>query len=142
MSTVFTRAPIAVTHEGGLKFAAQVRSHRIIVDQPERAGGEDAGPTPLELLAASLGSCVALYVQQFCHTRSLPYDGMRVEVDSIGASSPGRIGELVVQVHLAADLSPHMRSLLERAAKSCPAHHTLELGAKVTVQVSAAARVA
>lgn len=142
MSTVLARAPIVVTHESGLRFAAQVRSHRIIVDQPERAGGEDAGPTPLELLAASLGSCVALYVQQFCHSRALSYEGMRVEVDSYGAGSPGRIGELAVRVHVPAQLSPHMAMLLERAATSCPAHHTLTLGAKVTLQVETAAAAA
>lgn len=142
MSTVTTRAPIVVTHEGGAKFVAQVRSHRIIVDQPERAGGEDAGPTPLELLAASLGSCMALYVQQFCHSRALSYEGMRVEVESSGASNPGRIAELAVRVHVPAELSPHMATLLARAAKSCPAHHTLELGARMTVQIEAAAAVA
>jgi putative redox protein len=136
------RAPVVVTHESGLKFVAQVRSHRIIVDQPERAGGEDAGPTPLELMAFSLGSCVALYVQQFCHSRGLTYDGMRVEVDSIGATAPNRLGELVVRVHLPIELSPHLRTMIERAATSCPAHHTLELGAKVTVHIEAAAAVA
>jgi len=142
MSTVVDRAPIVITHEGGMKFAAQVRSHRIIVDQPERAGGEDAGPTPLELLAASLGSCMALYVQQFCHSRGLSHAGMRVEVTSHGASSPGRIGELAVRVYVPAELSPHMVTLLARAATSCPAHHTLELGARVTVQIEAAAAAA
>ena len=142
MSTDVTRTPIVVTHEGGLRFAAQVRSHRIIIDQPEHAGGEDAGPAPLELLAASLGSCVAFYVRQFCHSRALSYDGMRVEVDSYGASNPGRIGELAVRVQLPVELSPHMATLLERAAASCPAHHTLALGAKVTFRVEAAAAAA
>ena len=142
MATDLKRAPIVVTHEGGVKFAAQVRSHRIIVDQPVRSGGEDAGPTPLELLAASLGSCMALYVQQFCHTRALSYAGMRVEVDSCGASSPARIGELAVRIYVPGELSPHTLTLLERAASSCPAHHTLELGARVTLQIQAAAKVA
>ena len=142
MSSSSPRAPIVVTHEDGLRFAAQVRSHRVIVDQPERAGGEDAGPTPLELLAVSLGSCVALYVRQFCHSRGLPYEGMRVEVDSIGATGPHRIGELVVRVQLPIELPPHLHMLLERAATSCPAHHTLALGAKVSVAIEAAAPVA
>ena len=106
MSSSSPRAPIVVTHEDGLRFAAQVRSHRVIVDQPERAGGEDAGPTPLELLGVSLGTCVALYVRQFCHTRGLSYEGMRVEVDSLGAAGPHRIGELVVRVHLRAATAP------------------------------------
>ena len=78
---------ISVTHAGGVKFAAQIRQHTLMVDQPARGGGEDSAPMPLELLGASLGTCVALYVQQFCQTRSLPYAGMRVEVDPVRGQS-------------------------------------------------------
>jgi len=63
------RPPMVITHEGGVKFAAQIRGHKLIVDQPVGGGGEDSAPMPLELLGAGLGTCVALYVQQFCHAR-------------------------------------------------------------------------
>lgn len=129
------RAPIVITHEGALKFGAQIRSHSIVVDQPLAAGGEDAGPMPIELLGASLGTCIALYVQQFCESRGLPYEGMRVELEQHGAANPGRIGEFVVRVRLPAELPAHQAALLERVARSCPAHHTLEQGAKVTVEI-------
>ena len=71
--------PIVVTHESGSRFAAQIRSHRVVVDQPEHGGGTDAGPMPLELIGAALGTCIALYVQRFLHVRNLVYQGMRVE---------------------------------------------------------------
>jgi putative redox protein len=130
-----SRTPIVITHEGGMKFAAQVRSHRIVLDQTVRAGGGDAGPMPIELLGASLGSCVALYVQQFCQSRDLPFEGMRVEVEQYGAGNPNRIGEFVLRIVLPSELSEHQEEMLERAASSCPAHHTLTQGAKVTVHV-------
>lgn len=135
------RSPIVVTHEGGLKFAAQVRSHKIVVDQPLRAGGEDTGPMPIELLGTSLGTCVALYVQQFCATRRLNSDGLRVEVESYGASNPGRIGEFVVRVVLPNGVPEQYTEMLERVAKSCPAHHTLELGAKMSFSIEVGATV-
>ena len=138
MSTHNVRQPIVVTHEGGVQFAAQIRSHRIIVDQPVRGGGADAGPAPLELLGASLGTCVALYVQQFCHTRGLPYDGLRVEVEQYGAANPGRIGQFVVRVLLGHDLPEQYAAMLERVARSCPAHNTLAHGAEVTVLIESA----
>ena len=131
--------PIVVTHEGGVKFAAQVRSHRVLVDQPTYGGGDDSAPAPIELLGASLGTCVALYVQQFCHTRGLPYDGMRVEVEQRGASGPSRIGRFVVRVVLPTELPPQYASMLERVARSCPAHNTLALGAAVDVTITAPA---
>ena len=73
-------SPIVVTHEKGLSFAAQIREHRLMTDQSARAGGEDSAPSPTELISAALGSCIALYVHQFCVSRGLPHDGMRVEV--------------------------------------------------------------
>jgi putative redox protein len=135
MATQTQRAPIVVTHDGGVRFAAQIRSHRVVVDQPLRGGGEDSGPSPIELLGAALGTCVALYVQQFCHARDLPYDGLRVEVEQHGAANPGRIGRFVVRVMLSTELPEHYAAMLERVAQSCPAHNTLVHGAEVTVLV-------
>jgi uncharacterized OsmC-like protein len=124
---------MVITHEGGVRFAAQIRQHRLMVDQPVAGGGEDTAPMPLELLGASLGTCVALYVQQFCHARGLPYEGMRVEVDPRGAQ--GRIGQFDVRVVLPAALPPQYAELLERVARSCPAHNTLTHGAEVAVHI-------
>jgi putative redox protein len=128
-------APIVVTHDGGVRFAAQIRSHRITVDQTVRGGGTDSAPAPIELLGAALGTCVAFYVQQFCHARGLSYDGLRVEVDQHGAQNPARIGRFVVRVILGAEIQEHYAAMLERVARSCPAHNTLTQGAEVTVLV-------
>ena len=130
-----TRPPIVVTHERGLRFAAQIRHHRLITDQSERAGGEDAAPSPTELVSAALGSCIALYVYQFCTSRGLQHEGMRIEVRPINATGPNRIAELHVAVHLAQELSPHVREMLERVVRSCPVHNTLAHVAEVSVAI-------
>lgn len=132
------KTTMVITYEGGLRFAAAVRSHRIIVDQPARGGGEDAGPMPLEMLGVSLGTCVALYVQQFCAARAIPTEGMRVEVDQRGAQLPNRIGGFMVRVMLPGEIPPQYAGMLERVARSCPAHNTLAHGAAVDVRVAAA----
>lgn len=129
------RPPIVVTHEGGVRFAAQVRSHVVHVDQPVRAGGADTAPMPLELLGVSLGTCIAYYVQQFLLARNLPSEGMRVEVEQHGAKNPYRVGEFAVRVELASPLSPAYREAMDRVVKSCPAHHTLELPTPVRVEI-------
>ncbi|MFW6205800.1 MAG: OsmC family protein [Gemmatimonadota bacterium] len=128
------QTPMVVTHEGGLKFATQIRGHRLIVDQPAGVG-EDTGPMPLELLGASIGSCVALYVQQFCETRGLPYEGMRVEVEQMGARNPSRVGAFDVRVVLQEEIPEEYTALLERVARSCPAHNTLVTGSEVAVRI-------
>ena len=133
--------PMVVTHEGGLKFATQIRGHTLIVDQPEKAGN-DEGPMPLELLGASVGTCVALYVQQFCATRGLPYEGMRVEVEQLGARNPSRIGRFDVRVVLQDEIPEEYAPMLERVAKSCPAHNTLVTGSEVAVRIDQASLAA
>lgn len=137
-----THQPIVVTHEGGTRFAAQVRSHRVVVDQPTRAGGDDRGPMPLELLGTALGTCVAFYVQQFLQARGLPCDGLRVEVEQHKAANPSRIGVFVVRVVPPAGLPDAHAELLERVARSCPVHGTLAHVAQVLVTIDAPAAAA
>jgi putative redox protein len=139
MAEYLTRSPIVVTHERGLSFAAQIREHRVITDQSMRVGGEDSAPSPMELVSAALGSCVALYVHQFCASRGLRHDGMRVEVTPRHFTNPHRIGELSVAVFLPGALSPHTVEMLERVVRSCPVHNTLAHGAAVSVSIEVGA---
>lgn len=127
-------APIVVTHRDGLRFSAQIRSHELIVDQSEKGGGRDAGPSPIELLGASLGSCVALYVHKFLLTRGLPTESLRVEVVQHSAQNPNRIASFEVRVHLD-DIAAVYRPMLEAVARVCPAHNTLAHGAEVRVAI-------
>ena len=139
MSDSHTGTPITVTHAGGLRFAADIRSHRVITDQSARAGGDDSAPSPIELLSAALASCVALYVHQFCVSRGLPHEGMRIEVLPHHLSNPSRIGAFDVTVRLPEALPPHAMEMLERVVRSCPAHNTLAHGAAIAVSIEARA---
>ena len=85
-----------VTHLGGRRFASQIRTHTVVTDQSVRAGGEDSAPSPLELVSAALGSCIAVYVHQFCESRGLP--------QSIRDEHPDAIHTIPI-------MSPHVRSL-------------------------------
>jgi len=129
--------PIVVTHERGRRFTSQIRTHRIVTDQSVRAGGDDSAPTPLELLCAALGSCIAVYVQQFCESRGLQHRGLRVEVTPRNAANPNRIAELSVRVCLADELPPHEMEMLERVVRSCPVHNTLAHGVAIAVSIDA-----
>ena len=48
--------PVHVRSLGTLRHEVRVGPHRLVADEPAAAGGEDAGPTPVELLLAALGS--------------------------------------------------------------------------------------
>lgn len=129
------RKPMVITYEGGLRFAVEIGKHWLVVDQPEKSGGKDAGPSPIQLLGASLGSCVALYVRQFCETRGLPYEGMRVEVTQVGAQHPNRIDEFDVRVIMPQELPEPYPEKLDAAIRSCPAYNTLVRGAQIQIGI-------
>lgn len=125
--------PTVVTHLSGVKFAIRIRSHEILVDQTLNGGGTDSAPTPLELLGASLGSCIAYYIHHFFHTRGLPADDIVVAVSHRSTTNPTRIESFDVKVTLPADVPPQYMPLLQRVIDACPAHNTLSMGANIGV---------
>ena len=128
--------PTVVTHVDGVRFAIQVRSHEILVDQTLRGGGTDSAPTPIELLGAALGSCIAYYVRQYLKTRDMPTEGLRVEVVQKKGSNPSRVEEFLTRVILPAGVDDSFIPLIQRVIETCPAHNTLKMGAAVDVSIA------
>ena len=127
--------PVTVTWDGGVKFTADIRGHKITVDQPAQGGGEDAGPMPLELMPTALGTCVALFVKQFLATRGLDATGLRVQVFSAADSNPHRIGRFEVTVSIPGGVPAQYREAMVRVAESCTVHHTLTHHPDISVEV-------
>ena len=59
----------------------KVRKHRLTADEPEDSGGDDMGPSPQELLAASLASCTAITIEMYANRKKWNIDGLEVDVD-------------------------------------------------------------
>ena len=127
--------PTVVTHVDGVRFAIQVRSHEILVDQTLRGGGTDSAPIPIELLGAALGSCIAYYVRQYLKTRDMPTEGLRVEVVQKKGSNPSRVEEFLTNVILPAGIEDSYIPVIQRVIETCPAHNTLRMGAAVDVSI-------
>ena len=64
----------------------KVRDHRLVADEPEDRGGSDAGPSPQELLAASLASCTAITMEMYAKRKG--WDVGRIEVAAAGENMP------------------------------------------------------
>ena len=129
---------VKVSWDGGVRFTADIRGHKVRVDQPVRGGGEDSAPGPLELLPASLGTCVAYFVQRFLATRGLDTTGLEVEVGAMGAPDPHRIGRFEVRVVLPGGVPERFREQVARVAETCTVHHTLTHRPEIVVEVTEA----
>ena len=127
--------PVTVTWDGGVRFTADIRGHKIVVDQPPQGGGQDEGPMPLELMPAALGTCIALFVQQFLATRGLDASGLSVQVNTAGAANPHRIGRFEVTVAIPKGVPEQYREAVVRVAESCTVHHTLVHKPEIAVEV-------
>ena len=88
-------------------------------------GGHDDGPSPQELLAASLASCTAITMQMYARRKGWNVDDLEVEVDYEPAQrgSPTRF---TMEVRLPKELPEEQRERLMQIAAKCPVHRTLE----------------
>ena len=57
------------------------RAHSVVVDLPKNQGGEDLGPTALELALMSLAGCIGTIFAIVAGKRKLSYEGFRVELE-------------------------------------------------------------
>jgi len=109
----------------GFTHELKVRDHKLISDEPKEDGGDDAGPSPQELLAASLASCTAITMEMYAQRKGWNTDGMEIDVDYTPADrgSPTRF-QLVMR--MPAHLSEEQVEKLRVIAAKCPIHRTLE----------------
>jgi uncharacterized OsmC-like protein len=126
---------------GNVGSRARLDEHELIFDQPHSvAGGEDRGPSPLDVLAASVAACAHYFAAAYLHGRGLPVDQLTVEVTTEKQRVPmPRIGRLTMQVKLPAGLSDRQIAGIERAIKSCPAYGTLLHPPDVEIGIGSAA---
>ena len=117
----------------------RVGGHELVFDQPASVpGGEDRGPSPLDVMVVSVAACAHYYAAAYLHGRGLPTDGIdRRGGGDEGALPVSRIGSLTMKVRVPPGLDERQIAGIERAIKSCPAYGTLLHPPAVDVSVDA-----
>ncbi|MEF8799404.1 MAG: OsmC family protein, partial [Candidatus Bipolaricaulota bacterium] len=70
--------------ESGMKVETYIRDFEFVTDEPEEMNGTNQGPTPVEYLLASLGSCICIMTRMMA-------DKMELEIDSVSTEVEGDI---------------------------------------------------
>jgi putative redox protein len=116
----------------GLAHEVEVEGgHEIVVDEPIEAGGANSGPSPTQLLAASLAGCTAITLELYAERKGWDLSGLKVEVDSASEHLAPSAFEVILR--LPASFGDEQRRRLLAIAAKCPVHKVLATEATIAV---------
>lgn len=116
---------IARRSGGKLRQEIEIRGHKVVTDEPETVGGDDSGPSPQELLAASLASCTAITMEMYANRKGWDVGDIVVDVGYEPAQR-GSLTRFEMTVRLPKELPEDQRERLMQIAAKCPVHRTLD----------------
>lgn len=128
-------AVITATGASGFRTEIRMGPWGLIADEPAALGGGDEGPTPYDLLTASLGACTSMTLRMYADRKGLPLEGVRVRLRhaKIHArdceeceTTTGRVDRIERSIELIGDeLTDAQRQRMLEIADKCPVHKTL-----------------
>lgn len=125
---------VIVSSESGLAAEIMSRSHRWGADEPPPLG-TDTGPSPYELLLASLGACTSMTMRLYAQRKG--FDLQRVTVhlqhyrihaeDCLECETKqGFLDRIDTKIELSGKLGEDEKHRLLDIAEKCPVHRTLK----------------
>ncbi|MDF7826307.1 OsmC family protein [Pontiellaceae bacterium B12227] len=129
-----------------LVIESDIRGHKVLIDQPANGGGTDTGPTPLELLFASLAGCIGTIGRIVAMQERIDLKGMDIKVEGtldtdglLGKPIDGRVGfeGLTITVDVDADMSDaEKEAFLHKVDARCPVSENLMNATPIAVKLA------
>ncbi|MBL7711975.1 MAG: OsmC family protein [Chitinophagaceae bacterium] len=126
-----------VIYQGDLRtVATHLQSGTVIeTDAPTDNNGKGERFSPSDLVATALASCMMTIMGIAARTHGFDIDGTSCSVQKIMAANPRRIGEIRVAMHFPEGkvYDDKTKTIIERAALTCPVFESLHPDCKKTV---------
>lgn len=120
---------VAVRYEGDLRCLAThgPSGETLLTDAPKDNEGEGRGFSPTDLVGVAMGTCMLTIMGIVARRHGIDLRGTVVRVVKEMATQPTRrIGRLVVEFDCPTPLTADQRTMLQRAALTCPVHRSLD----------------
>ncbi len=117
---------VDLKYEGSFKYTVASLNYEMKIDFPKPDGSTE-GVTPPALLLASLGSCMAVYVERYLSEAKISFKKIFINIKSdICKDAPRYLKVIDAKIDLeGAVLDDKSRDALLRFIKNCPVHSTL-----------------
>lgn len=139
-----TAKAMTVKSPEGLKTTTSVREFEVACDEPVESGGTNLGMNPVELLLASLGSCMTIAAFYLAPAQGINVSAFSVELEGdvdpdgfMGLNPDVRngISEIRITPHISCDApADRAREFVELVASRCPVHDTLSHGTSIVCE--------
>jgi putative redox protein len=110
---------------GSFTHRIEIRGHRLTVDESAELGGVDEGPSPQELLAASVAACTAVTMEMYANRKGWDIGQLEVECE-YETPERGSATHFNVVLRLPDSCSEEQIERLRVIAAKCPVHRILE----------------
>jgi putative redox protein len=108
--------------------------HRIIADEPPSNGGKNAGPSPYDLLLASLCACTAITLRMYADRKE--WDMSRLTVELRFSRDAEKLERIDRKLTIEGDLDDAQRARLADIAERTPVTLTLRRGLAIVTTLA------
>ena len=116
-----------VEYDGNLRTTAihLDSGSKINTDAPKDNHGLGEKFSPTDMLCSSLASCILTIMAIAVEKNGIDIKNTFATVKKTMASNPRRISKIDIDLVFPRDYDSKIKTILERAAKNCPVHHSL-----------------
>jgi uncharacterized OsmC-like protein len=97
----------------------------VITDAPTDNNGKGEYISPTDMVAGALGSCMLTLMEMAAARMGLDMTGTTLEITKVMAADPRRIAEIAIEVEFPFAADHKTRTILQRAADTCPVAKSL-----------------
>jgi putative redox protein len=124
---------------GKMQFNALVNGHTIIMDAPERVGGEDHGPIPKPFILTALSGCTGMDVVKLLRKKGIELQDFNLKVSGEISKQPPieyTSVHIVYEINgIPSDEEAALDAIMQSQEKLCGVSHMLKKFMPVTWEV-------